>query len=558
MSSISVLPGRASGAVLACEEGLSFWGGVDPVTGIVIDAHHPLHGQNVAGRILMMPTSRGSCSGSGVLLDMALNRTAPAALVFSGPEDILTLGAIIADNLFGHPLPVLCLPPDDWSRLAAQSEATITSDLLQAGDLSITLTPLPITDLSLTDEDRAMMGDDGPLGLAMRTILAMASIQGADRLIDVSQVHIDGCIYAHEANRIFAEKMADMGAKLRVPATMNAISVDRENWQKQGVPPKFGNPASRLADAYVRMGARPTFTCAPYLLDSAPTQGEDIAWAESNAVIFANTVLGARTVKHPDFLDLMIGMTGRAPHSGVYLDENRRAARIIRVTVPDGADDAFWPMMGYLAGQLSPDRIPLITGLEHLPASRDDLKALCGAFGTTSAEPMLHVAGHTPEAHLPAAPDADIVTIDRTDFARIWSELNQGPEDVQLVALGSPHFSANETRALVRELAGRKPAPGVHVVVTVGRQVVHDLCTDGAQAQLAALGIRVIPDICWCSITEPLFPPEAKSLISNSGKYAHYGPGLSGRNVRFGSLKACVEAALTGKAPGLPDWLTQA
>ncbi|AGT11260.1 cis-3-hydroxy-L-proline dehydratase [Paracoccus aminophilus] len=552
---LAILPGRASGAVLAADEGLSFWGGVDPASGRVIDAHHPWHGQSLAGRVVMMPTSRGSCTGSGVLLELILSGHAPAALVFSGPEDILTLGAMIADRLFGNALPVLRLSEPDFAALAARPEAVISETTLSAGDLVIPLAPLPVAELALSDQDRALLASSGPEKLAMEIILAMAAIQGARELIDVSQVHIDGCIYASDANRIFAEKMADMGAKVRVPTTMNAISVDRQNWQAQGVPPSFGTPASRLADAYTRMGARPTFTCAPYLLDSAPAQGEDIAWAESNAVIFANTVIGARTVKHPDFLDLLIAMTGRAPRSGVYLTENRHPSRVIRVDPPAGADDAFWPMMGYLAGQIAPDRIPLILGLESLSASRDDLKALCGAFGTTSAAPMLHVAGHTPEADLPLRPGADEIHVTRTDFARIWAELNQGPDEIQLAAFGSPHFSAEETRALLRVMAGRRPAPGVHLVVTVGPQVLRDLRADGTAAELEALGGRIVSDICWCSITEPVFPPETRTLITNSGKYAHYGPGLSGRAVRFGSLSDCVEAAVTGHAPGLPHWL---
>src|SRR5690606_34832360 len=141
-----------------------------------------------------------------------------------------------------------------------------------------------------------------------------------------------------------------------------------------------------------------TFTCSPYLLDSAPKTGEAIAWAESNAVIFANTVLGARTAKHPDFLDLCIALTGRAPLSGVYLDEHRKARRIIDVDLPDGIDDAFWPLIGYLAGRAAPDRVPLLRGLAAARPTRDDLKALCAAFGTTSAAPMLHIEGVTPEA----------------------------------------------------------------------------------------------------------------------------------------------------------------
>ena len=150
----------------------------------------------------------------------------------------------------------------------------------------------------------------------MRIICAMAAQQGANRLVDVTQGHIDGCIYASPANLVFAERMADMGARVCVPTTMNAISVDHANWRTQGVPSAFGDPAAKLADAYVRMGCRPTFTCSPYLLASAPQAGEAIAWAESNAVIFANTVLGARTPKHPIFLTCVLHSPGARRYRG--------------------------------------------------------------------------------------------------------------------------------------------------------------------------------------------------------------------------------------------------
>src|SRR3989338_3165505 len=227
---------------------------------------------------------------------------------------------------------------------------------------------------------------------------AMATNRGATRLVDVTQAHIDGCIYASPANLTFADKMASLGAQVVVPTTINAISVDHANWRAQGVPPQFGGPAQRLADAYVWMGCQPTFTCSPYLLDTAPKAGEAIAWAESNAVVYANSVLAARTAKHPDFLDLCIALTGRAPLAGVYLDDPRRPARVIEIDLPDGIDDAFWPLIGYMAGKAAPDRIPLLRGLSAAAPDRDDLKALCAAFGTTSAAPMLHIEEVTPEA----------------------------------------------------------------------------------------------------------------------------------------------------------------
>lgn len=551
----SILAGTAEGPILATTEPLSFWGGVDPSSGKIIDVHHPLHGQSIKGVVLMMPSTRGSCTGSGVLLDLALNGMAPAALVFCQAEDVVTLGALIADKMFGHSLPVLRLAPEDWERLRNESEAAITPTAITAPGVRLPLSTSKEMGPDLTDADQAMMaGAEGEVTkLAMEIICAMAANQGAERLIDVAQAHIDGCIYASPANLIFAEKMADMGARVRVPTTMNAISVDRERWQAQGVPASFGRPAAQLADAYVRMGCQNTFTCSPYLLDTAPERGEMIAWAESNAVIYANTVLGARTAKHPDFLDLCIAITGRAPLSGVYLDQHRFAERIIHIEMPEKFDDAFWPLIGYLVGKVSPDRIPLLRGLEHAKPTTENLKALCAAFGTTSAAPMLHVEGVTPEAHLISL-SADMARITKHEMAEGWRLLNDGPDDVELVAIGSPHASLEECRAFADVLQGGKAV--TTTIITAGRQVIASARDEGTLERLEAAGVQVIPDLCWCSISEPVFPVAAKALMTNSGKYAHYGPGLSGRAVRFGSLESCAQAARTGRvAHGLPKWL---
>jgi hypothetical protein len=555
-----ILAGVANGPVVATTEALSFWGGVDPATSRVIDVHHPLHGVSLARSILMMPTSRGSCSGSGVLLDMALNGRAPAALVFSDAEDVLTLGASVAAEMFGRPLPVLRVAPTVFAVLARTKSLKISESFVVTEDVTIPIAPRDVAELELTEADRSMFegGCGRAVRQAMRILCAMAEQHGAPALVDVTQVHIDGCIYASAANLTFAERMVELEARVRVPTTTNAISVDHENWRAQGVPSSFGSPASRLADAYVRMGCRPTYTCAPYLLDGAPQAGEFVGWSESNAVIFANSVLGARTAKHPDFLDLCIALTGRAPLSGVYLDSNRKARRVIDVERPGGADDSFWPLVGYLAGRASPDRIPLLRELADAKPSRDDLKALCAAFGTTSGAPMLHVEGVTPEADMGAAPDADFATISRFDMAAAWSALNQGPEIIDLVAIGSPHASLDECRALAKALDGGEVREGVDVIVTVGRNVLAEARKDGVLTRLEASGVRVLRDLCWRSISEPVFPSRARTLMTNSGKYAHYGPGLSGRSVRLGSLADCVEAAVTGKvAKKLPAWLSQ-
>ena len=553
-----VVPANVEGEIVVCSEGLSFWGGVDPDTGVVIDAHHDLHGQSVAGRIVLMPTSRGSCSGGGVLLALALKGRAPAALIFREDEEILTLGATIASRMFDKTVGVARLPASDYIALSSVKSARMRGSRLIADGISIDLHRASEGDLELTPSDRSKLdGDQGKaVALAMEVVCAMAASQGAKRLIDVSRGHIDGCILAHPANLVFAERMVGMGARVAVPTTMNAISVDRENWTEQDLPSGFGQAASQLADAYVRMGARPTFTCAPYLADDAPRLGENIGWSESNAVIFANSVLGARTAKHPDYLDLFVAMTGRAPETGVYLSGNRRPRVVIEVELPRNHDDAFWPLLGWVAGRLAPDRVPLLTGLESAVPSRDDLRALCAAFGTTSAAPLLHVAGVTPEGDLAPAPDAAQARMTVADLAAAWERFNAGPANVDLVALGSPHLSLEETRRFAALMSGQAKHPDTSVIVTLGRDILSKARAEGLAARLEASGVSLIPDLCWCSIIEPVFPRDARTLMTNSGKYAHYAPGLSGRNVRFGSLSDCAAAARTGVAASArPKWL---
>lgn len=553
-----ILAGTAQGPVVALSEPLSFWGGVDPATGRIIDVHHPQHGTDLGGAVVVVSSTRGSCTGSGVILDLALAGRAPAALVFGEPEDVATLGALVAAQMFGRSIPVLRLSKPAFAILSGARSARITPDAIFADDVAIPIAPLVDGTLVLTAQDRAML--DGGRGeataQAMRILCTVARQQGAAELVDVTRAHIDGCIYASPANLIFAETMERMGARVSVPTTMNAISVDRPNWERQGVPAAFGVPAARLADAYVAMGCRPTFTCAPYLLDDAPAEGELIGWSESNAVIFANSVLGARTAKHPDFLDLCIAITGRAPLAGPYLDAHRQARRIVEVELPEGADDAVWPLIGYLAGSAAPDRIPVLKGLAKGRPDEDDLKALCAAFGTTSAAPMLHIEGVTPEAGRIAA-DADRVTITRAALAEGWRRLNEGPAAVDLVAIGSPHASLAECQALANALGGRAPHSGTKAIVTAGRQVIAAAERDGTRARLAASGVDMIGDLCWCSISRPVFPAHARTVLTNSGKYAHYGPGLSGCAVRLGTLADCVEAIVSGHAPArLPDGLS--
>ena len=250
-------------------------------------------------------------------------------------------------------------------------------------------------------------------------------------------------------------------------------------------------------------------------------------------------------------------MTGRAPESGVYRDEGRTAQTIISVEIPDmEPDDVFWPIIGWLAGKASPNQIPIITGLENLNPEPDDLKSLCAAFGTTSGAPMLHISGQTPEASLPVESKAKMHVIDIESLTQAWQVLNQADISIDLVAIGSPHASFEEVKKINSYFSDRKCHSNTNMIITVGRQTLNLLKQTKIYHSLTQCDVQIIADICWCSITEPILPTKARTIMTNSGKYAHYAYGLSGRHARLSSLKDCVEAAITGIAPKTPpNWL---
>ncbi|MFT6303119.1 MAG: putative aconitase/putative aconitase with swiveling domain [Pseudomonadales bacterium] len=566
------------GALLVSDVPLSFWGGISAADGNVIDEHHPLAGNNVCGRILVIPGSRGSCSGSSVLLELIDSNRAPAALVFSEAEEILVLGAMVANVMFGKSLPILQIDADVFSQLNNGTAARIDGKQLivetfhgehtfHGKRINIDAQNTSFAEFELTENDnRILNGDDGKAAqVAMQITLCMAQIQGATQLINIKQAHIDGCVYNGLSNLKFAEQLVAWGAKVKVPTTLNAISVDQKQWRAQGIRPEFGQPASDVGDAYVAMGAEKTFTCAPYLLNSAPALGDQIVWAESNAVAYANSVLGAKTQKYPDFLDICIALTGRAPFIGTHLDSGRLPAMSIDVPNPWNKDESFWPLLGYHVGLLASNDIPMVLGLESSDPTTDDLKAFSAAFATTSSVPMFHIRGITPEACNPAITDAlnalnsmTRKTVSTNELGNSWSSLNTATTDrVDMVCLGNPHFSYTECAQLSALCSSHIKNDSVAIVVTLGR-TIYQQCEDAGIAQaLKKFGVQFVMDTCWCMLEEPVIPPNGSVLMTNSGKYAHYGPGLVKRPIHFGSLADCVEAACTGiRVIKKPNWLT--
>lgn len=571
----NVLPGTAQGELVFADEPISFMGGTNPLTGDVIDTHHSLQGQNITGKIVAIPSGRGSCSGSGALFEMLMAGTAPAALVFAYDEPILTLGTVIAEEFFGHTIPILKLSPETFAQLETVRSATLIDSVLVEGILTPDeiaevraahpMRSVPRTTVRLSERDeRILAGDEGPaVQAALRVTITDAELEGATELLDVSQAHIDSVFYQGPGGLQFVEKLVELGGKVHVPATMNSILVDRRKWRGQGVDSDLGISSERMADAFEALGVRPTYTCAPYQLSSAPKFGEQIVWAESNAVMYANSVLGAKTLKYPDYLDILIALTGRAPAAGTHLPAARRATLHLHVEPLDNPDESLYPTLGYRVGLLSPHDIPVITGLENTPATLDDLRNFGAAFATTSAAPMFHIVGHTPEAPtLEAAVGDDAaplipMVVTRDQILEGFTELNASDvPEVGLIAFGNPHFSLTEIARLADACTGQCIAEGVRMNITCNREILEQARAAGYVERIEAFGGEFLTDTCWC-FKQPVFPPEPLSVITNSAKAAHYGPAQVGRAMHYGSFEQCMQAALTGIAPEHPPlWLT--
>ncbi len=389
--------------------------------------------------------------------------------------------------------------------------------------------------------------------MAMRILVQLGEVMGADAMMDVEQVHVDGCIYESEAHLDFAEKLAGLGGRVILPTSLNATSLDLHNWQAWGVDTQWASKAQRMANAYLSMGCIPTWTCAPYQTQFVPKFGQQIAWAESNAIVFANSVIGARTNRYGDFTDICAALTGRVPKTGLHLAENRRGQILFElVDIPDGLmqDDAFYPVLGHYIGKRTGDKIPVIVGLPKNVAE-DGLKALGAGAASSGAVALFHAVGITPEAPtLEAAfggnPILERVPVTLRELNEARAELSSAAgSQLDAVVLGSPHFSLQECLRLAEIVQGQQVHPSVEFIVTTNRMVNSVLHARGIAQAFADAGVRVCEDTCI--LLSPLLRKEIRVLMTNSAKYAYYTPNLLDRRVVFGSLRDCVASAVAGR-----------
>jgi predicted aconitase len=409
--------------------------------------------------------------------------------------------------------------------------------------------------LTLTASDeRALDGLRGePVRLAMRLVVAMGGAVGAERLLDVTSAHVDGGLYHGQVSLDFAERLAAGGARVAVPTTLNVGSLDLLHPDRYRGDPDIAAPARRLMDLYTAMGCRPSWTCAPYQLSDRPEFGDQVAWAESNAVAFANSVLGARTERYGDFLDICAAITGRVPDAGLHRLENRRGRILFRLMgVPARllSESVVYPLVGHVVGRAAGSSVPVIEGLPS-SATEDDLKALGAAAASSGSVGLFHAAGLTPEA--PTIEDAcqghppeRIIDVTLADLIRARDSLSTAaPDGLRAVSLGTPHFSVAEFERLRDLVRGQTIDPGIEFWVSTGRDVMAQAAARGLVEPLERAGVKVVTDTCTYVTT--ILRPGRGVVMTDSAKWAYYAPGNIGAEVIFGSMPECVRSAVTGR-----------
>jgi predicted aconitase len=395
--------------------------------------------------------------------------------------------------------------------------------------------------------------------MAMRILKRMTEVYEAAELMDVSQAHIDGCGLLSETGLEFAETLAAKGGKVSIPTTLNMVPLDLQNWRRFGINEDFAAKAIRQAKAYTDMGCIPTWTCAPYQSYLTPRFGQQIAWGESNAICYANSVLGARTNRYGDYIDICAGITGRVPKCGLHLEENRKGQILLRLVDIDPAfmqSNAFYAALGHLIGSLVEDKIPVIKGLPT-KASGDQLKALCAAAASSGSVALFHAIGVTPEANtLEEAFQGEeperVIDIRLSDLYKSMSDLSTAREgaNLDLVVLGCPHFSYDEFRelaGLIKALSerGQTLHPDVRFIVISSQTSYSLLQRSDFLDVLTYFGIEITLDTCI--FHTPMASPDTKVIMTNSGKCAYYAPGELGVQVAFGSMADCVYSAVNGQ-----------
>ena len=398
--------------------------------------------------------------------------------------------------------------------------------------------------MKLTQEEQAFLdGRHGPAARkAMEILAALGTIYGAERLTPVTSVQIAGVSYDNlgEAGLQFLSEMAAGGGRARVFTTLNPAGMDIENWEALGIDAEFAENQRRVIDAFAQMGVVTTCSCTPYLFGNLPHFGEHIAWAESSAVAYANSVLGARTNREGGPSALAAALTGRTPEYGYHLEAQRQPGVTVEVSVElKGSADfgALGKAMGQKLEAAGQRLVPFVRGVKA--ASGDELKALCASLATYGGAALFHLEGLTPEAAQFTPPDLTFaITPDDLEAAR--RALNDAQADeVDFVSLGCPHLSLSEIARLADLLSGRRVTK--EFWITTARPTKQMADRMGYTAKIEASGAKFAVDTCC--VVAPI-RGRFKALATDSAKACYYAYAKNKFKTRFLPFDEVVAEAL--------------
>ena len=391
--------------------------------------------------------------------------------------------------------------------------------------------------MELTREEEAILGgSEGETRRRMLELLVgLGRVFNASRLVPVASAQVSGASYK-TIGRWGLEWLESLDARVTVPTILNPVGMDRERWQEAGIAPDFAENQEKVLAVFRRLGVRLECTCTPY--EILPTRfGEHLAWAESSAVVYANSAIGARTNREGGPAALAAAIMGKTPCYGLHLDENRAPQLVIRVEGfgrDPGQPDHFGAL-GFLAGKIAGNRVPFFRGIRPGP---DELKALGAAMAASGAVALFHVEGVTPEAGrlLPAITGLEEHSITAADVAGLLQET-----PVEAVAMGCPHCSAGELAEIARLLRGKRVK--IPLFVFTSRHVMEEnrALVEGIEAS----GARVYADTCM--VVSPMMEAYS-SVMVDSGKAYAYVPSMCGAMVRIGTRAECVETATSASA----------
>ncbi|MCD0501866.1 aconitase X [Bordetella petrii] len=408
----------------------------------------------------------------------------------------------------------------------------------------------------LTDEETRMLSGDKGLAVkkAMEILVALGEGFGARRLVPVNNVHMAGSsvLVAEEAGTRFVEDIRAQGGTFVTRVTTNPTAVDPTQWREIGIPESDSVLQTRLTDAYAGMGANTCNTCIPYLVGNSPRFGEHLAWGESSAVVYANSVCGARTNREGGPSGLASALTGRTPEYGFHLKENRYGKFLIKVETPLN-DMTDYGTLGCFAGKIAGQDTPVFTGVPSTP-TLEELKALSAALASSGAVSMFHAVGVTPEA--PTLEDAfggqqpeKVLVFDLAEKQKTEAFLNKEQSDhVDWILVGCPNASVQEIREVAEALQGRKVHDGVALWVTTAGSMYAMAERMGYIKAIEEAGGIVVRETCPFLARSRVIAPNKgyRTLTTNSAKMAFYAPGQFGLPTHYGNLGRVMQAAVDG------------